>query len=60
MGVSLWHLVLPAAVLTVFPWVLFAACLLVAVWLVVQIVTLAGQPPSSIMPGVWRPTNGRH
>ena len=52
-------LILPALVVNVFPWVMFAACLAAAVWLVVQVVTMAGQPPSSIMPGMWRPTNVR-
>jgi NADH-quinone oxidoreductase subunit H len=56
MGVSVWNLLLPAyapAVLTLFPKVLFAVCVLLALLMIKQLITWASAPPGTGMPGMW-------
>ena len=53
LGVSVWNLFLPTAVLALFPKVLFALCVFAALLLVKQLITWASAPPGTGMPGMW-------
>jgi NADH-quinone oxidoreductase subunit H len=52
-GVSLWNLFLPTAVLALFPKVLFVVFVLLVLLLIKQLFTWASAPPSTGMPGMW-------
>jgi NADH-quinone oxidoreductase subunit H len=54
MGVSLWQLLLPALVVQIVRWLLFAVCIAAAAYLVKQLVTMAKAPPRAGMPGALR------
>jgi NADH-quinone oxidoreductase subunit H len=53
-GVSAWTLFIPANIQQYISYVIFALCLIAAVWLVFNMVTLAKMPPGTGMPGMWR------
>jgi NADH-quinone oxidoreductase subunit H len=52
-GVSLWNLLLPTAVLALFPYVLFILCILGVLVVIKQLITWASAPPGTGMPGMW-------
>jgi NADH-quinone oxidoreductase subunit H len=54
MGVSLWQLVLPAIVITIVRWVIFALAMVGLAYLLSQLFTMAKAPPGTGMPGVRR------
>lgn len=54
LGVSLWMLLLPAAVLKFFPWLMCALCLLVLLFVLYRVVTWYSLPPDAAMPSALR------
>jgi hypothetical protein len=54
MGVSLWQLLLPGFVVVVVKWVIFGLSIAAVVYLIKQLVTMAGTPPRAAMPGARR------
>jgi NADH-quinone oxidoreductase subunit H len=53
-GVSAWTLFIPVNIQQYIGYVIFVLCLIVTVWLVFKMVTLAKMPPGTGMPGMWR------
>ena len=55
-GVSAWTLFIPVSIQQPIGYGIFAICVIVVVWLVFKMVTLAKLPPGTGMPGMWRTT----
>jgi NADH-quinone oxidoreductase subunit H len=55
-GVSAWTLFVPGDIQRYIGYAICGVCVMVAVWLIYQMVTLAKLPPGTGMPGMWRTT----
>ena len=55
-GVSTWRLFIPGDIQRYISYGICGLCVLVAGWLIYQMVTLAKLPPGTGMPGMWRTT----
>lgn len=53
MGVSMWCLLVPHVVQKYFPWAMFAACVIIGLMVLRQMIFWAKEPPGTGMPGMW-------
>ncbi len=53
-GVSLWHLIVPQFIQTIFPWVLFAVSAGLVALVIKQVLAFASAPPGTAMPSMWQ------
>lgn len=53
-GVSLWHLIVPQFIQTIFPWVLFAVSAGLVTLVIKQVLAFASAPPGTAMPSMWQ------